>query len=125
MKKILFTLLLILVTTFSFSQTFVHKYTSVITSTGNVKSDWKDISLTVVFNEKKTDAIIFYYSDGSKRTFYQVGDLRNDKTNSGESYQIITCIDEKDGDEVYLQLFDETATLRVLVGDDSFVEFHK
>ena len=109
MKKILFTLLLLLVTTFSFSQTFSHKYTSVITNTGDVKSDWKDISLTAVFNEKKSDAIIFYYSDGSKRRFYQVGDLRKDKTNSGESYQIITCIDDENGGKVYLQLFDETA----------------
>ena len=108
-----------------YQQTFVKKYTSVITEKAGVLGEWKDASLTVVFNEVNTDDIVFYYSDGSVKRFHQVGDVKEDKTNSGEGYQLIMCIDDEDGTKVGLQLFDDDTTLRVLISEGYMVEFHK
>ena len=109
----------------SFSQTFVKKYTSAIAEKAGVLGEWQDVSVTVVFNEQKTGDIVFYYSNGNTKRFHQIGDVETNKTKSGEGYQIIYCIDNTDGNNVAIQLFDDNETLRILISKGYFVEFHK
>lgn len=125
MKKLILIATFFLVSGICFAQTFVKKYTSVISEISGVVGDWKDISLTVVFNEQETGDIVFYYSDGYKRRFHQVSSVTEDKTNSGQGYQIIICIDSEDATKVALQLFDSDTVLRVLISKDTYVEFHR
>lgn len=124
MKKLLLSSLFLMLSLASFSQTFVKKYTDVINEKNGVLGDWEKIQLTVVFNEKETGDIVFYYSNGNSKRFHQIGDVKEDKTKSGSPYQLITCIDNKDGAQVALQLFDNE-TLRVLIADGYYAEFHK
>jgi hypothetical protein len=125
MKKLILSVLFLMLSVASFSQTFVKKYTSVIAEKAGVMGNWQDTSITVVFNEKETGDIVFYYANGSTKRFHQVGDVRQDKTNSGEAYQIIICIDNEDGNKVAIQLFDDDTALRILISEGYFVEFHK
>jgi hypothetical protein len=125
MKKLILSVLFLMISVSSFSQAFVKKYTSVIFEKAGVLGEWQDASLTVVFNEKETGDIVFYYKDGSVKRFHQVGDVEKNKTKSGESYQLIMCIDNEDGSQVAIQLFDDDTALRVLIADGYFVEFHK
>ena len=125
MKKLFLSLLFTMLSVASFSQTFVKKYTSVIAKKAGVVGEWQDTSLTVVFNEKETGDIVFYYTNGSTKRFHQGGDVTQDKTKSGEGYQLIMCIDDEDGTKVGLQLFDDDTTLRVLISEGYMVEFHK
>lgn len=92
MKKLILSVLFLMISVSSFSQAFVKKYTSVIFEKAGVLGEWQDASLTVVFNEKETGDIVFYYKDGSVKRFHQVGDVEKNKTKSGESYQLIMCI---------------------------------
>jgi len=125
MKKLFLSVLFLMFSVALFSQTFVNKYNSVIGSNAGVLGEWQDTSLTVVFNEKDTQDIVFYYANGNVKKFHQVGDVTEGKTKSGEGYQIIICIDDKDGKKVALQLFDEDSTLRILISDGYYAEFHK
>jgi hypothetical protein len=125
MKKLFLALLFLTLSVASFSQTFVKKYTAVISEEAGVIGNWKETSLTVVFNEKETGDIVFYYDNGSIRRFHQVGGVTEDKTVTGEAYQIIICIDNEDGNKVGIQLFDDDTTLRILVSKGNYVEFHK
>jgi len=124
MKKLFLSTLFLILSVTSFSQTFVKKYTDVINEKNGVLGDWEKISLTVVFNEKETGDIVFYYANGNSKRFHQIGDVREDKTKSGSPYQILTCIDNADGTKIALQLFDNE-TLRVLIADGYYAEFHK
>ena len=125
MKKLFLSVLFLTFSVASYSQTFVNKYTSVISVKANVLGAWKETSLTVVFNEKETSDIVFYYTGLNTKRFHQVGDVKEDKTNAGENYQIITCIDDEDGNKVSVQLFDDNSTLRILIAEGYYVEFHK
>ena len=87
--------------------------------------DWNDISLTVVFNEKDTDDIVFYYGDGSVKRFNKIGNAIKDKTISGQGYQSIMCLDRNDGRKLAILLFDNDITLRVLISKETYVEFHR
>jgi hypothetical protein len=124
MKKLILSVLFLMFSLTSFSQTFVKKYNSVIAKKAGVLGEWETTSLTVVFNEKETGDIVFYYPNGTTKRFHQFGDVQEEKTNSGASYQLIICIDDEDGNKVGLQLFDENSTLRILISDGYFVEFH-
>ena len=125
MKKLILSVLFMMLSVASFSQTFVKKYTSVISEKAGVLGKWETTSMTVVFNESVTKDIVFYYSDGSQKRFHQVGDVEEDKTVSGNPYQIITCIDNNDGSQIAIQLFDDDTTLRVIIGKGYYVEFHR
>ena len=125
MKKLILSVLFLMLSLASFSQTFVKKYTSAIAEKAGVLGEWKDISITVVFNEQKTGDIVFYYPNGTTKRFHQIGDVETNKTTSGEGYQIIYCIDNSDGKDVAIQLFDSNQTLRILLSKGYFVEFHK
>jgi hypothetical protein len=125
MKKLILTVLFLMLSAVSFSQTFVKKYNSVIAEKAGVIGKWETTSLTVVFNEKNTGDIVFYYTNGNTKRFHQVGDVKEDKTKSGAGYQLIICIDDQDGNKVGVQLFDDDTTLRILISDGYFVEFHR
>jgi hypothetical protein len=126
MKKIILGIALFLSIQISLAQeTFVKKYTSVISEKAGVLSDWQEISLTVVFNEKGTGDIVFYYTGNKSKRFHQISSASEEKTNSGQGYQIIVCVDNEDGNKVAIQLFDDDTALRVLIDKGYFVEFHK
>jgi hypothetical protein len=125
MKKLILSVLFLMLSLASFSQTFVKKYTLAIAEKAGVLGEWQDVSVTVVFNEQKTNDIVFYYTNSSTKRFHQVGDVTEDKTKSGEGYQFITCIDDEDGNKVAIQLFNDDSVLRILISDGYYVEFHK
>jgi uncharacterized protein YdbL (DUF1318 family) len=125
MKKLFLSVLFVMFSLTSFSQTFVKKFTSAIAQKAGVVGEWQDVSITVVFNEKETGDIVFYYANGTTKRFHQIGDVENNTTKSGEPYQIIYCIDNSDGNDVAIQLFDDSKTLRVLLSKGYFVEFHR
>ena len=110
---------LILIILFIFSvnklnaqDTFVKKYTSFVTKDDKGISDWKTVSLTVVYNEKVTNDVVMYYPNKTKR-LYKIGNIEEGETNNGEEYQLIKCIDDE-GVEIRLQLFDDS--LRLFIG---------
>jgi hypothetical protein len=125
MKKLILSVLFLMLSAVSFSQTFVNKYTSYISENAGVLGKWKDTSLTVVFNEKETGDIVFYYTGSNTKRFHQVGDVTEDKTTSGEGYQLIIAIDDEDGNKVAIQLFNSNSTLRILISNGDYIEFHK
>jgi hypothetical protein len=125
MKKTFLAVLFLMLSLASYSQTFVNKYNSVIGTSAGVKGEWQSVSLTVVFNEKETGDIVFYYANGSIKRFHQLGDVSKEKTKGGKDYQIITCIDDSDGEKIALQLFDDDATLRLFISEGYYAEFHK
>jgi hypothetical protein len=124
MKKLLLgALLLLSMCTFA-QEAFVKKYTSMISVSNNVKGEWKKTDITVVFNAKGLTDIVFYYPNGSIRTFHQITSPEKDKTTNGDTYQIVQCLDES-GDQVAIQLFDDDTCLRIIIDKGWFIEFHK
>jgi hypothetical protein len=124
MKKLLLgALLLLSMSMFSQTETFVKKYTSYISESNGVMQPWVQSGVTVVFNANNTNDIVFYYPNDTKRTVHQVGNVKEDKTKGGDKYQIITCIDDE-GAELAIQLFDSGEALRILIADGYYVEFH-
>jgi len=109
---------------FSQTETFVRKYTSYISESAGVMQPWVHSGVTVVFNANNTNDIVFYYPNDTKRTLHQVGNVREDKTKGGETYQIIRVIDAEDGTEMALQLFDDNTAMRILISDGYYIEFH-
>lgn len=125
MKKLFLSVLFFMLSVASFSQTFVKKYNSLIAEKAGVMGEWQNTSMTVVFNESVTGDIVFYYNDGTVKRFHQIGNVEENKTNSGQGYQIITCVDNQDGKQIAIQLFDDDTTLRILIAKGYFVEFHR
>jgi len=123
MKKLLLALLFS-ASMFSQTETFVRKYTSYISESAGVMQPWVHSGVTVVFNANNTTDIVFYYPNDTKRTLHQVGNVREDKTKGGETYQIIRVIDAEDGTEMALQLFDDNTAMRILISDGYYIEFH-
>lgn len=125
MKKLLIGALLLLSSFMCIAQeTFVKKYTSLISVSDNVKGEWQATDMTVVFNPKGVKDIVFYYPNGNIRTFHQIVGMTKDTTTNGDAYQIIECLDES-GDRVAIQLFDDDTCLRVIIDKGWFIEFHK
>jgi hypothetical protein len=125
MKKLLLGALLLLSSFVCMAQeTFVKKYTSMIAVSNNVKGEWQSTDMTVVFNPKGVTDIVFYYPNGSIRTFHQITDMTKDTTTNGDAYQIVECLDES-GDRVAIQLFEDDTCLRVIIDKGWFIEFHK
>ncbi len=125
MKKLLL-LAILLFGTITFAQeTFVNKYTWYITKENGILQEEKDAVVTVVFNEKKTKDIVIYYENGNTVRYLSYGGAEKGQTNSGNKYQTIKAIDSVDGVEVLIQLFDETSTLRIIIAEGWYIEFHK
>lgn len=123
MKKLFLGVLFLLSVSMFSQKTFVKKYTSMISKIDGVFQPWEKINLTVVFNPKKETDIVLYYSSGKKTTFHQISGATEDKTDDGQGYQIINCIDQ-DGASATLQLFDDGTCLRILIAKGYMIEFH-
>ena len=123
MKKLLLGALLLLSMAMFSQETFVKKYTSMISKKDDVLQPWEKVDITVVFNPKKVRDIVIYYPNNTTLTLHQIGGTRNGKTKAGDGYQIVQCIDE-DGGSVAIQLFDDNTCMRVLIADGYMVEFH-
>lgn len=124
MKKVLLgTLLLLSISMFSQS-TFVKKYTSMISISNDVKGEWQNTDITVVFNANDVTDIVFYYPNETTRTFHQITAPEKNTTTNGDAYQIVECLDES-GDRVGIQLFDDDTCLRVLIAKGWYIEFHR
>lgn len=115
---------MLLCSTITFAQeTFVRKYVSMITTNNFVKSEVEDADVTVVFNPNHQKRIIFYFSNGNNRVYYQLEGVTTGKTNAGEEYQFIKCLDEE-GITTFIQLFDELGCLRVIISEGYKIEFY-
>jgi hypothetical protein len=125
MKKILLGTLLLLSSFICIAQdTFVKKYTSLISINNNVKGEWQSADITVLFNANGVRDIVFYYPNGNTRTFHQIVSMTKNTTTNGDAYQIIECLDES-GNRVAIQLFEDDTCLRVIVAKGYYIEFHK
>jgi hypothetical protein len=125
MKKIFLGLLLLLSISMFSQETFVKKYTSFITNNNYVLGKWERTDVTVVFNPKGIRDIVFYYTNGSVRTFHQVTSIQSGKTKNNDGYQIVECIDDEDGAKVAIQLFDDDTCLRIIIDAGYYIEFHR
>jgi hypothetical protein len=125
MKKILL-LAMLLFSAMTYAQdTFVRKYNSYIITKNDIAEPEESVELTVVFNPNKKKEVKFYYSDGRILTFYQTSEVKDGATDGGYEYQLINVIDEEDGEELILQLFDKDNTLRIIsIKGNSTIEFY-
>lgn len=123
MKKIFLGLLLLLSTSMFSQETFVKKYTSMISKKDGILQPWEKTDVTVVFNPRGVKDIVIYYSSGNTLTLHQIGGAKAGKTNSGEGYQIVECIDQ-DGEKLAIQLFDDDTCFRILIAEGYMIEFH-
>lgn len=123
MKKLLLgALLLLSMCTFA-QETFVKKYTSMISKKDGVLQPWEKTDITVVFNPNGVRDIVIYYTNGESLTLHQITGTTEGKTKSGDGYQIVRCIDQ-DGGKLAVQLFDDDTCMRILIAEGYFVEFH-
>lgn len=126
MKKQLLVIIISLFSITCFSQeTFVKKYTSFITTNNYVLGEWERTDVTVVFNPKGIRDIVFYYTNGSVRTYHQVTSTQTGKTKNNDAYQIVECIDDEDGARVAIQLFDDDTCIRIIIASGYNIEFHR
>jgi hypothetical protein len=125
MKKIIiFSLLLLSITTFS-QETFVRNYKYMIVTENDVSGINKKAELTVVFNPNKQKGIKFYYANGKIAEYYQVSDLTEGKTEAGQEYQLIEIVDKEEGLKIILQLFDKIGVLRLIFSAGNTIEFYE
>ena len=124
MRKILLGALLLLSMCVSAQDTFVKKYTSMVSKKEGVIQPWEDTDVTVVFNPNHVRDIVIYYRSGKTLTLHQISGATEGKTEGGEGYQIVQCIDQ-DGARVAVQLFDNDKCMRVIIADGYMVEFHR
>ena len=115
---------MLLLGTMTFAQeTFVRKYISMIITDNFITSESQPADVTVVFNPNGQRKIVFYFSNGNRRVYYQLEGVIEGKTNSGEEYQFIKCLDEA-GITTFIQLFDELGCLRVIIDEGYKIEFY-
>ena len=125
MKKLLLITLLLLSCVMCLAQEpFVRKYTSSISVSNNVKGEWQETDVTVVFNAGGVSDIVFYYPNGYTRTFHQITNMVNGKTKNDEAYQIVECLDNS-GTRMAIQFFDDDTCLRLILDVGYYIEFHK
>jgi hypothetical protein len=123
MKKLLI-LSMLLCSTITFAQeTFVRKYVSMIITDNFITSESQEADVTVVFNPNGQRKIVFYFANGERRVYYQLEGVTEGKTNAGEEYQFIKCLDES-GLTTLIQLFDELGCLRVIIAEGYKIEFY-
>ena len=115
---------MLLCNTIIFSQeTFVRKYISMIVTDNFIASESQPADVTVVFNSNGQRKIVFYFANGQRRVYYQLEGVTEGKTNAGEEYQFIKCLDES-GLTTFIQLFDELGCLRVIIAEGYKIEFY-
>ena len=115
---------MLLLGTMAFAQeTFVRKYVSMIITDNFIASESQPADVTVVFNPNGQRKIVFYFANGQRRVYYQLEGVIEGKTNAGEEYQFIKCLDEA-GITTFIQLFDELGCLRVIIAEGYKIEFY-
>lgn len=115
---------MLLCSTITFAQeTFVRKYVSMIITDNFITSESQEADVTVVFNPNGQRKIVFYFANGERRVYYQLEGVTEGKTNAGEEYQFIKCLDES-GLTTLIQLFDELGCLRVIIAEGYKIEFY-
>ena len=124
MKKLLLLAILLFGTTIFAQGTFINKYTWYSTKEDGVIQPDKELFVTVVFNEKNSTDIVLHYENGNQIRYVVYGDIEKGETKSGFKFQLIKALDEE-GKEVLIQLFDNTSTLRIILGQGWYIEFHK
>jgi hypothetical protein len=125
-KKILLWMMLLLTVSILYSQeTFVRKYNYMIVTKDGVSGLSREADLTVIFNYNQEKQIKFHYATGETQEYYQVSQLIEGKTKSGEQYQLIKIIDKKDGYQFILQLFDKIGAMRLIFSENNSVEFYE
>ncbi len=125
MKKLLL-LTMLLFATMTFAQdTFIVKYTSCITKENFVLQPEKFMNVTVVFNEKNTNDVVLYYDNGAVIRYNTFGGIEKITTKSGFTTQLLKALDSSDGNEVLLQIFEESGTFRIIIAEGWFIEFYK
>lgn len=125
MKKLLLGAMLLLLSFTAMAQnTFVVNYTSCASKKAGEIQPWIDVDVTAVINEKSTGDIVLYYGNGSSIRYKKIGDVETGKTTGGEEFQLIKCVDLESGSDVFVQYFDVNRTLRILIAEGYYVEFH-
>ena len=126
MKKLLLWMMLLSVVSTSYSQeTFVRKYKYMIITKNNISELSKDVNLIVVFNNNNEKEIKFHFESGEITEYYQVSDLTEGKTESGEEYQLIEIVSKEKGNQIMLQLFDRVGALRLVFSKGNTIEFYQ
>jgi hypothetical protein len=127
MKRLLLGALLLLSISMSSQEkkgTFVTKYTSFVIVKNNVYGKLQYANITVVYNENDTNDIGIYLAD-SKILLYSSGKIETGKTSNGQEYQFVKCIAKENGNNVGLQLFENTLRLFTNESYTDSIEFYK
>ena len=124
-KLLLIALLFVSFTNYAQKETFTKTYKSYNTKEDGVVMSLEKTDLLVVFNEKDTGYICLYYQDGKTIKYKPYGGVEKKNTIDGDETQLIKAIDISSGDEVLIQLFTESETLRIIIAEGWFIEFYK
>lgn len=124
MRKLFLLAILLFGTTMFAQDTFIKKYTWYATKEDGVLQPDKELLVTVVFNEKNTNNIILHYENGNYIKYVAYGDVEKVVTNNGYNSQVIKALDDE-GKQVLIQLFDDSSTLRIILGEGWYIEFHQ
>ena len=125
MRKLLFTLLLLLTVSITFAQSeFRRNYTKILVIKDNKKGDWEFGSNNFVFNYKGEPTFKMIMNDGSIRFFDQMSGPQTGQTESGLKYQ--SAVFKEQGKQliIYLQIFDNTEWgIRVIFENGDMIQF--
>lgn len=110
MKKLIL-LILLFFTFFAHSQEkqqFVKSYTiAMFINSAGEKTEWKNLETRIFFNYgNKNDKVKFYIAN-NVLNFTQIAETKYDKTKNGLEYAELHLLDDKSGEEIYLQVFKE------------------
>jgi hypothetical protein len=123
MKKLII-LIFLLTCNLNFAQdTFTRKYNTMYSKIDYKLQEPIKGDITIVFNEKNTDDIVIYHKDGNIIRFHVISSVEEGENKDGLKYQLIKCIESKDGRTMILQLFEDD-TLRILIDKGYSVEFY-
>lgn len=87
-------------------------------------SEWKSGDNTFVINYNDNGDIAHYKPNGEMALYKKISSVEEDKTDSGERYQIITALDE-DGLRFKFQFFDDPKIGLKLIYNDVMIQFAK
>jgi hypothetical protein len=127
MKKILFTLVLTLLSIgFGKAQNkFRADYNYVCFYDPDTKSwsDWEPAEHTLVFNYNQNNDIAHFTAKGKMLTYRNIGN-KDEGYSDGEHYQIIDVIDE-DGNFIRIQIFDNQSIGMKIMWGNHMIQFSK
>ncbi len=126
MNKLFFTLALIFIAHFSFSQTeqFRIDFNLVAFYDHDTEKwgEWQTGDNTFVMNYNGNNDIAHYKPDGDVAYYRNLGGLEVGYTKSGDRYQILNALDE-DGYEISVQLFDDITIGAKLIWGNFMIQF--